>query len=212
MNRFNYSRFDFLKLCELRQIRQFADRSDVDYRDFPDFFSRHYLEVLLRKSPAETVAGDWIAQSLNNFSGGMSEMIVEGKDIQPGTPLVVKLPSSLTKANGVIDVMLQVLMPGNGGVLSCDTQRGATVFERSLWHSMRQVCDWRDRMVFALPPLLPSDFPLVIIASDKKIILSYVYFRSREVSEKHSPVALVRDARAAAKGAVGKIGRWWKAH
>jgi 2-polyprenyl-3-methyl-5-hydroxy-6-metoxy-1,4-benzoquinol methylase len=183
MNRSNYSRFDFLKLCELRQIRQFAGRSDLDYRDFPDFFSRHYLDVLLRKSPPVAVAGDWIALSLDNFSAGTSEMVVEGKDIDPGTPLVIQLPSSLVGVSGAVDVMLQVRMPGDGGIVSCETEKGAIVFERSLWHSMRQVCDWRNMMVFKLPSLSPSDFPLKIVAIRQKITLSYIFFRSHEVPE-----------------------------
>jgi 2-polyprenyl-3-methyl-5-hydroxy-6-metoxy-1,4-benzoquinol methylase len=179
MNRYLYSRFDFLKLCELRQIRQFADRSDVDYRDLPDFFSRHYLEVLLRKSPLSAETGDWVVQSLDNSAAGTSEMVVEGKEIQPGAPSVTHLPASLMSASGAIDVMLQVLMPGDGGVLSCETTRGVTVFERSLWHAMRQVAGWRSNMVFQLPPLLPADFPLKIIAAGRKILLSYVFIRSR---------------------------------
>jgi 2-polyprenyl-3-methyl-5-hydroxy-6-metoxy-1,4-benzoquinol methylase len=179
MNRYLYNRFDFLKLCELRQIRQFAGRPDLDYRDLPDFFSRHYLEVLLRKSPVRAVTGDWVVQSLDNSSADTSDMVVEGKDIQPGAPFVAHLPLSLANATGAIDVMLQVLAPGDGGVLSCKTARGVTVFERSLWHAMRQISDWRNMMVFQLPPLLPADFPLKIIAAGRKILLSYIFIRSR---------------------------------
>ncbi len=185
MNRFNYTRFDFLKLCELRQVRQFAGRSDVDYRDFPDLFSRHYLEVLLRKAPTAMTAGDWIVQCLENSSTGTSEMVVEGRDIQPGAPLVVQLPSALATASASIDVMLQVLMPGDGGVVTCETQTGVTVFERSLWESMRQVSGWRDKLVFQLPPLAPSDFPLKFVAGRQKVVVSYVFFRG--LTQGHSP-------------------------
>jgi SAM-dependent methyltransferase len=183
MNRFNFTRFDFLKLCEIRQMRQNAKRTDREYRDLPDLFSRHYLEVLLRKQPLEKFPTDWTAISVDDSPHGTSEMVVEGKDIDPRSPLLFDLPAGLAKHQGPVDVMLQVLKPGDSGILTVETQAGTQIFERLLWRSMRHVSEFRDKMMYRLPPLAASDFPIKLSAQKGKVRLSYVLMRRQSRNE-----------------------------
>jgi hypothetical protein len=51
LNLYPFTWFEFLKLAELRSLATIPAGSKIESRQFPDFFSRYYLEVLLQKDP-----------------------------------------------------------------------------------------------------------------------------------------------------------------
>jgi hypothetical protein len=187
MNRFPYLRFDFLNLCEIRQIGRTSREQPRGSPplDLPDIFSRHYLEVLLQKRSLTAPPGDWVVIALSDVGAALasSDAVAEGKIIRPQSPLTVELPSGLALKDDAIDVMLQVMRPSDGGVLRCETQAGVKVFERFLWRAMREISAWRDRMVFQLPPLSPSDFPLRVVSERRNIRLGYLFLRRRSSAD-----------------------------
>jgi SAM-dependent methyltransferase len=176
MNMFKFDRFDFLKLCELRQLSR--DREDLYFKDIPSFFSRHYLDVLLRKRPLKKASSDWTVLSLDNAVHGTSETIVEGQDLPPGADVHVDLPPSLADHGGRIEVMVQVFHPGNGGVLLCRSRSGETLFERETWSAMRQIVGWQERMTFRVAVLDASEFPIVLSCEQKTVRVTYVFLKS----------------------------------
>ena len=184
MNRYNYNRFDFLKLCEIRQVVQLAnpeykERLDMESKNLPDFFSRYYLEVLIRKKPFVNFPSDWSAMSVDESMPNVSDLVIEGKKVAPTNFQMVVLPPRLDKGNNYIELMFQVIRPGSGdGTLYCETCGGTRVFETSLRQAMERVSKWRRRMTFRIKPLSRSDFPLKISASRGSFTLSYVFLRT----------------------------------
>jgi hypothetical protein len=123
--------------------------------------------------------GDMSVQSIDDAMPGISDMVVEGRELSPGGFQMVELPPKLAAAGDAgIDVMVQVIEPHASGTLICTTQSGDTIFERNLAEAMQRVGKWRPRMVFQFPRLSAAYFPLKISCRQKAFRLSYVFFRA----------------------------------
>lgn len=180
LNLYPYEGFEFAKLLEQNQIRTFPAQVMVAPRDLPDFFSRYYLEVVLKKcpvqkkalSPVNVIAPRGQKNHLNVKPIGFGDVLKAGECIKIGHDDLIAYPSDQ------VSISIVVRPPESKGEVEVLDKKGNILFCEKIDTLVQSIAKYRQNITFTLPKISSNLFPINIRpAKRSKTTISWVILR-----------------------------------
>lgn len=151
---------EVLKLTEFSFLKTFSRGVKIAGRDFPAFFSRYYMEALLRKTPpAVALEKPYFLYPQLDRRASEAGFLGEERRISADQPMILERKDD---SPGPLDVCVTINCRSGAGAITVHDAGGSIVFERAVDELARAFGRLKGQATFLVPHVPHARFPLTI--------------------------------------------------
>lgn len=167
LNLYPYESIEFLKYVELLGLRAFPSGVALEPRKFPHFFSRYYLEVLLKKGSGSR-SRDSLSVRFDEYGDheALAGRLEHARRVRKREKVRVECGLPSMPADRKVSVVLGFREPMLSGAVRVTDAAGRVVYESDLRELVLAIARWRRNIAVRLGDMKTGDFPLTVEAMD----------------------------------------------